>query len=72
MHPSDMEKFVTAFEGGKLLPPEQSVLPSARTMTCADDLRPGAVIAGLAVGGPIDLSGEYLNWEDDRLASFRR
>ena len=32
--------------------------------------RPAATIASLAVnGGPMDLSGEYLDWIDERLAS---
>ena len=33
--------------------------------------RPGAVIAGLAVGGPMALSGEYIDWSDERLSEFR-
>ncbi|OCF32718.1 cytoplasmic protein [Kwoniella heveanensis CBS 569] len=54
MHPSEMVKFQSAFEKGELLPPEQ----------------PGAIIAGLAVAGPNELSGEYINWADERLQSL--
>ncbi|WVR09472.1 hypothetical protein IAU60_006539 [Kwoniella sp. DSM 27419] len=54
MHPSEMVKFTDAHEKGQLLAPEL----------------PGAIIAGLAVAGPADLSGEYLNWSDERLSSL--
>lgn len=33
--------------------------------------RPGEVIAGLVVAGSGEFSGEYLDWEDERLARFR-
>ncbi|WWC90522.1 uncharacterized protein L201_005458 [Kwoniella dendrophila CBS 6074] len=55
MHPDEMIKFTTAFEKGELLAPEQ----------------PGSIIAGLAIAGLQELSGEYVNWADDRLQSFR-
>ncbi|WVQ68423.1 uncharacterized protein L199_006631 [Kwoniella botswanensis] len=55
MHPDEMIKFQSAYEKGELLTPEQ----------------PGSVIAGLAISGPQELSGEYINWADDRLQSFR-
>jgi len=34
--------------------------------------RPGSVIAGLAVNGPLEYSGEFINWGDERLAGFRQ
>ncbi|ORX38398.1 hypothetical protein BD324DRAFT_354002 [Kockovaella imperatae] len=52
MNPEDLTKFIGAFERGELLPTE----------------KPGAVIAQVAVtGGPMGLTGEYLDWTDDRL-----
>ncbi|WVF67512.1 hypothetical protein IAT40_002268 [Kwoniella sp. CBS 6097] len=54
MHPSEMVKFQSAFEKGELLAPEQ----------------PGVIIAGLAVAGPPELSGEYINWADERLKTL--
>jgi hypothetical protein len=38
---------------------------------CTDMSSPGSVIAGMVVAGPSELSGEYLNWSEDRLASFQ-
>lgn len=55
MAPPEMAKFTQLHETGKLLPPAQ----------------PGAVIAGAAVGFDAAMSGEYVNWEDERLAAFR-
>ncbi|KAK8854651.1 hypothetical protein IAR55_003390 [Kwoniella newhampshirensis] len=55
MADSDMVKFQSAYEKGELLAPEQ----------------PGSVLAGLAVDGPLELNGEYINWADDRLQAFR-
>ena len=55
MDADELVKFTSAYENGKLLKPEQ----------------PGSIIAGLALDGPKDLSGEYLNWEDERLASYK-
>ncbi|WWC71404.1 uncharacterized protein I206_105359 [Kwoniella pini CBS 10737] len=54
MHPDEMIKFQNAYEKGELLAPEQ----------------PGSIIAGLAISGPQELSGEYINWADERLKSF--
>ncbi|RSH88867.1 hypothetical protein EHS25_003095 [Saitozyma podzolica] len=54
MSDKDMVKFQNAFENGELLAPEV----------------PGAVIAALAVAGPKELSGEYLNWADERLQNL--
>ncbi|ODO11113.1 hypothetical protein I350_01715 [Cryptococcus amylolentus CBS 6273] len=51
MSDTDMAKFQGAYEKGELLAPEQ----------------PGSVLAGLAVKGPAELSGEYINWADERL-----
>ncbi|WRT68569.1 uncharacterized protein IL334_005547 [Kwoniella shivajii] len=56
MHPDEMVKFQNAYEKGELLKPEQ----------------PGAIIAGLAISGPIEISGEYINWADERLEAYRQ
>ncbi|OXB35803.1 cytoplasmic protein [Cryptococcus neoformans] len=55
MSPTDMAKFQSAYEKGELLAPEQ----------------PGSVLAGMAVNGPIELSGEYINWADERFKAFQ-
>ncbi|KAL7422460.1 hypothetical protein Q5752_003108 [Cryptotrichosporon argae] len=55
MSATDMPKFIAAHESGQLLDPRA----------------PGAVIAGLALAGPSEASGEFLNWEDERLAPYR-
>nr|XP_018261624.1 cytoplasmic protein [Kwoniella dejecticola CBS 10117]OBR83782.1 cytoplasmic protein [Kwoniella dejecticola CBS 10117] len=55
MHPDEMVKFQNAHKNGELLAPEQ----------------PGSVIAGLAIDGSLELTGEYINWADDRLKSFQ-
>ncbi|WVQ72067.1 hypothetical protein IAR50_001611 [Cryptococcus sp. DSM 104548] len=55
MSDTDMAKFQGAYEKGELLAPEQ----------------PGSVLAGLAVKGPVELSGEYINWADERLKDFQ-
>ncbi|WOO77253.1 putative oxidoreductase [Vanrija pseudolonga] len=55
MAPTDMSKFNSLHAEGKLLRPEQ----------------PGSVIAGAAVGVGLELSGEFVNWEDERLAAWR-
>ncbi|WVQ79787.1 hypothetical protein IAT38_001887 [Cryptococcus sp. DSM 104549] len=55
MSDTDMAKFQSAFDKGELLAPEQ----------------PGSVLAGLAVDGPMKLSGEYINWADERLKAFQ-
>lgn len=55
MDPEEHVKFTTAHEKGQLLDPKL----------------PGGVIAGLALDGPKDLSGEYLEWSDERLSSFK-
>ena len=56
MKPTDMAKFTSLHETGKLLPPDA----------------PGSVIAGCAIGIPLDISGEYVNWEDERFAQWRK
>jgi hypothetical protein len=33
---------------------------------------PGYVIASLAVKGPHELSGQFLNWNADELASYQK
>lgn len=55
MTSSDMTKFNSLHTEGKLLHPDV----------------PGSVIAGCAVGIPLDISGEYVNWEDERFAQWR-
>ncbi|KAE8541862.1 hypothetical protein D1P53_002036 [Cryptococcus gattii VGV] len=55
MSPTDMAKFQGAYEKGELLAPEQ----------------PGSVLAAMAVKGPVELSGEYINWSDERLKAFQ-
>nr|ODN86147.1 cytoplasmic protein [Cryptococcus depauperatus CBS 7841] len=55
MSEAELAKFKGAFERGELLPPA----------------KPGAVLAGLAVEGPLELSGEYLNWTDERLQKYQ-
>jgi hypothetical protein len=56
MAPSDHDKFVREKTEGSLLKPED----------------PGHVIAGLAVNGPLSLSGEFVSWDDPRCREFRR
>lgn len=48
-------KFTAAHANGQLLDPSL----------------PGSVIAGLALDGPKELSGEYLDWADERLSRFK-
>jgi hypothetical protein len=55
MDPEEHVKFTQAHEKGQLLAPEL----------------PGGVIAGLAIDGPKDLSGEYLDWADERLTAYK-
>ncbi|TXT10174.1 uncharacterized protein COLE_04108 [Cutaneotrichosporon oleaginosum] len=55
MAPNEMAKFTQLHEGGHLLPPEQ----------------PGSVIAGCAIGMPASVSGEYVDWADERFAQWR-
>ncbi|KAI9637387.1 uncharacterized protein MKK02DRAFT_23892 [Dioszegia hungarica] len=55
MDPTQLQKFQDMYDNGQLLPPDE----------------PGAVLAGLAVKGPIELTGEYIEWKDDRLSHLR-
>jgi hypothetical protein len=55
MDANELVKFTSAHTEGRLLAPEL----------------PGSVIAGLALGGPRELSGEYLDWADERLARYK-
>jgi len=48
-------KFTSAHANGQLL----------------DPALPASVIAGLALDGPQQLSGEYLEWSDERLTRYR-
>lgn len=49
-------KFVQAHAKGQLL----------------DPVLPGTVIAELALDGPHQLSGEYIEWSDERLMKYRQ
>ncbi|EIW68250.1 hypothetical protein TREMEDRAFT_57259 [Tremella mesenterica DSM 1558] len=53
MDPADVKKFQDAYENGELLHPDI----------------PGAAIAQLVLSGPMDLSGEFLDWNDPRISS---
>lgn len=55
MSEKDAAKFAGLKKDGGLLRPEQ----------------PGHVIAKLAVDGPKELSGKFLNWNDGALAAFQ-
>lgn len=55
MDPTQMQKFESLHKEGKLLPPA----------------KPGAVIAGLAVEGKLDWSGEYADWADERFKQWQ-
>lgn len=50
MSPSDHDRFIQLHAKGELLPPHQ----------------PGGVLAGLALQAPKDLSGAFVNWNDER------
>lgn len=50
------DRFVELKETGKLLPPEV----------------PGHVIAKLALGAPKELSGQFISWDDGRLAAYQK
>ncbi|KAJ9116035.1 hypothetical protein QFC20_000704 [Naganishia adeliensis] len=56
MNASEFERFSTMHKEGKLLPPDS----------------PGYVIASLAVRGPHELSGQFLNWNADELAAYQK
>ncbi|GHJ89758.1 hypothetical protein NliqN6_6160 [Naganishia liquefaciens] len=55
MNAAEFERFSTMHKEGKLLPPDS----------------PGYVIASLAVKGPHQLSGQFLNWNADELADYQ-
>lgn len=55
MDPNDVKKFTDAYEQGKLVKPEQC----------------GHVIAKLSVYAPAELSGQFLSWDDEKLADFQ-
>ena len=55
MDEEDAKKFVSAYEDRKLLRPEQ----------------PGNVIARLAVGAEKSLSGEFVQWNDEKLKQYQ-
>lgn len=55
MDDDDRQKFVGAYESGKLLPPN----------------KPGHVMARLATEASKDLSGQFLTWNDPKLAEYQ-
>jgi len=55
MDPEDMKKFMGAYEEGKLVKPEEC----------------GHVIAKLAVYATSDLSGKFMAWNDEALATYQ-
>lgn len=55
MDQGDVKKFMQAYEQGKLVKPEQC----------------GHVIARLAVDAPSELTGQFLSWDDAKLADFQ-
>jgi hypothetical protein len=56
MTKADQERFHKAYAEGKLVKPQDS----------------GYVIAALALKAPKSLSGQFVNWDDDECAEFRR
>jgi len=70
LDPKLVAALIKAFEKGALLRPEQSVKHTI-SISQADDFRPGSAIAGLAVNGPAELSGQYIDWSDERLAKYQ-
>ena len=70
LDPELVAALIKAFEKGALLRPEQSV-KHTMSISQADDSRPGAAIAALALNGPAELSGQYLDWSDERLAEYQ-
>lgn len=55
MDPTQMKKFESLHKDGKLLPPS----------------KPGSVIAGLAVEGKPEWTGEYVDWADERFKQWQ-
>lgn len=55
MDAEDMKKFIGAFEGGKLVKPEQC----------------GAVLANLAVEAEREMSGQFVAWNDEETKRYR-
>lgn len=55
MDEEDRQKFVGAFENGKLLSPD----------------KPGHVMARLATEATKDLSGQFITWSDEKLATYQ-
>lgn len=56
LRPSDMERFVSAYQNEELIKPEVS----------------GYVIAALVTGAPASLSGQFVSWNSPELKDFRR
>ena len=56
MDPTIYESFVREHAEGKLLPPDQ----------------PGHVIANLALSAPAALSGQFVSWDSEQCAPFRK
>lgn len=56
MRPEELDRFLTMHESGTLVKPEDA----------------GYVIAGLAVFATKDLSGKFVSWNEEALASYQR
>lgn len=55
MSASDHARFMGLHERGELLPPHE----------------PGGVLAGLALSAPEQMSGTFVNWNDEEPKSFQ-
>ena len=56
MDPAVHNSFVREHAAGKLLPPDQ----------------PGHVIAKLALAAPATLTGQFVSWDSEQCAAFRK
>lgn len=54
MHPDDINMFMQAYDGGKLVDPMDS----------------GHVLAALAVNAPKELSGKFVSWDSEECREF--
>ena len=70
MDPEVHANFIDTHAKGKLLAPDLSVFHLS-SMLSRLICRPGAAIAGLAVSGSAELSGEYIQWSDERLTDYQ-
>lgn len=56
MKPEDHERFVKLYASSQLVKPEDV----------------GHVIAGLSIGAKPELSGQFINWNDETIKEFQR